>query len=83
MLAFDKADEYRNPVMILGDGILGQMMEPFYQTPYIKPGLPEKTWVLTGCGGRTPNVIKSGEGSCTNTRGFQCNQVPLYGRRPA
>ena len=29
MLAFDKADEYRNPVMILGDGILGQMMEPF------------------------------------------------------
>ena len=26
--AFDKADEYRNPVMILGDGILGQMMEP-------------------------------------------------------
>ncbi|MEK7741438.1 MAG: 3-methyl-2-oxobutanoate dehydrogenase subunit beta, partial [Nitrospirota bacterium] len=65
MLAFDKADEYRNPVMILGDGILGQMMEPFYQTPYIKPGLPEKTWALTGCGGRGPNVIKSlymGEG---------------------
>lgn len=27
-LAFDLADEYRNPVMILGDGILGQMMEP-------------------------------------------------------
>lgn len=65
MLAFDKADEYRNPVMILGDGILGQMMEPFYQTPYIKPDLPEKTWALTGCGVRSPNVIKSlymGEG---------------------
>ena len=68
MLAFDKADEYRNPAMILGDGILGQMMEPFYQTPYIKPDLPEKTWALTGCGGRSPNVIKSGEGSCTNIR---------------
>ena len=51
MLAFDKADEYRNPVMILGDGMLGQMMEPFYQTPYIRPDLPEKTWALTGCGG--------------------------------
>ena len=50
MLAFDKADEYRNPVMILGDGILGQMMEPFYQTPYIRPDLPEKMWALTGCG---------------------------------
>jgi 2-oxoglutarate ferredoxin oxidoreductase subunit alpha len=27
-LAFDKADEYRTPVMILADGLLGQMMEP-------------------------------------------------------
>lgn len=65
MLAFDKADEYRNPVMILGDGILGQMMEPFAPTPYAKPLLPEKTWALTGCSGRAPNVIKSlfmGEG---------------------
>ncbi len=65
MLAFDKADEYRNPVMILADGVLGQMMEPFYPTPYIKPDLPEKTWALTGCLGREPNVLKSlymGEG---------------------
>lgn len=65
MLAFDKADEYRNPVMILADGILGQMMEPFYPTPYVKPNLPEKSWALTGCKGRKPNVIKSlfmGEG---------------------
>ncbi len=65
MLAFDKADEYRNPVMILGDGILGQMMEPIYQTPYKQPDLPPKTWALTGCSGRKPNVIKSlymGEG---------------------
>lgn len=65
MLAFDKADEYRTPVMILGDGMLGQMMEPFYQTPYVRPDLPEKTWALTGCKGRSPNVLKSlymGEG---------------------
>jgi 2-oxoglutarate ferredoxin oxidoreductase subunit alpha len=59
MLAFDKADEYRNPVMILGDGIIGQMMEPFYPTPYIKPALPEKSWVLDGCRNREPRVIKS------------------------
>lgn len=65
MLSFDKADEYRNPVMILGDAILGQMMEPFVPASYVKPELPEKTWALTGCRGRTPNVIKSlfvGEG---------------------
>lgn len=59
MLSFDKADEYRTPVMVLGDGILAQMMEPLVQTPYEKPGLPEKTWALTGCKGRQPNVIKS------------------------
>ncbi len=65
MLAFDKSDEYRNPAMILADGILGQMMEPFYPTPYAEPALPEKTWALTGCRGRKPNVLKSlymGEG---------------------
>jgi 2-oxoglutarate ferredoxin oxidoreductase subunit alpha len=65
MLSFDKADEYRAPVMILGDAVLGQMMEPFSQTPYVNPDLPPKTWALGGCKGREPNVVKSllmGEG---------------------
>ncbi len=65
MLSFDKADEYRNPVMVLMDGILGQMMEPIVKTPYQKPKLPAKDWALTGCKGRKPNVLKSlylGEG---------------------
>ncbi|MDP2167209.1 MAG: 3-methyl-2-oxobutanoate dehydrogenase subunit VorB [Thermodesulfovibrionales bacterium] len=65
MLAFDKADIYRTPVMILADGILGQMMEPLYLTPYKRPKLPEKSWALTGCKGRPAGVIKSlymGEG---------------------
>lgn len=65
MLAFDKADEYRNPVMILTDGMLGQMMEPLTLTPYVKPDLPAKRWALTGCKDREPNVLKSlymGEG---------------------
>ncbi len=60
MRAFDKADQYRNPVMILGDGVLGQMMEPLCETPYTTPaGLPSKDWALTGCAGRKPNVVKS------------------------
>ena len=65
ILAFDRSDKYRNPAMILTDGILGQMMEPFYPTPYRMPQTPEKTWALTGCLGRQPNVLKSlymGEG---------------------
>lgn len=66
MLAFDKADEYRNPVMILADGVIGQMMEPIYQKQYIPPeNLPPKTWAVTGAKERNPNVIKSlymGEG---------------------
>ncbi|OHE55715.1 MAG: 3-methyl-2-oxobutanoate dehydrogenase subunit VorB [Thermodesulfovibrio sp. RBG_19FT_COMBO_42_12] len=65
MLAFDKSDEYRNPVMILGDAVIGEMMEPFYKTSYVRRDLPEKDWVLDGCEGREPRVIKSlymGEG---------------------
>nr|NLI51706.1 3-methyl-2-oxobutanoate dehydrogenase subunit VorB [Propionibacterium sp.] len=48
-LAFDKADEYRNPVMIVGDGMLGQIMEPveIVERPP-DPALPPKTWATTG-----------------------------------
>jgi len=59
MLAFDKADEYRNPIMLLGDGIIGQMVEPFHPNRYQKPKLPEKNWILNGCSNREPRVIKS------------------------
>ncbi len=56
--AFDKADEYRNPVMILGDGILGQMMEPV-ELPDIQPAQPDKLWALTGAKERPSRVIRS------------------------
>jgi len=59
MLAFDKADQYRIPVVILGDGVVGQMMEPFCRTPYKAPRLPARTWVLDGCRGRQPRVIRT------------------------
>ncbi|TGE37787.1 3-methyl-2-oxobutanoate dehydrogenase subunit VorB [Desulfosporosinus fructosivorans] len=58
--AFDLADEYRNPVMILGDGILGQMMEGVDLPADETPGtLAEKPWATTGAKGRKPNVINS------------------------
>jgi 2-oxoglutarate ferredoxin oxidoreductase subunit alpha len=47
MDGFDIADRYRNPVMVLGDGMLGQMMEPveFKERDIV---LPEKPWATTG-----------------------------------
>lgn len=46
--AFDKADLYRNPVMILGDGMLGQIMEPVEILPRSAAALPAKDWATTG-----------------------------------
>ena len=58
--AFDKADYYRNPVMVLGDGMIGQMMEPVEFTEREAVKLPAKDWAATGTQGkRKPNVINS------------------------
>jgi 2-oxoglutarate ferredoxin oxidoreductase subunit alpha len=47
-LAFDKADQYRMPAMILADGLLGQMMEPV-TFPEPKTDLPDKSdWAACG-----------------------------------
>lgn len=57
--AFDIGDQYRNPVMLLADGILGQMAESIElkEPPEQKP-VP-KEWALTGCKDRKPNVIRT------------------------
>lgn len=59
--AFDKADEYRMPVMILADGALGQMMEPVtFPDDSVEKKLPEKPWAATGTKEqRKPNIINS------------------------
>ena len=58
--AFDLADKYRNPVMVLGDGIMGQMMEPVEFKRSVRPeDLPAKPWATTGSKGRKPNIINS------------------------
>lgn len=59
--AFDLADYYRNPVLILGDGVLGQMMEPVEFKPAKSRELPVKDWATNGLrnhGGKT-NIINS------------------------
>lgn len=57
--AFDIADKWRNAVMILGDGALGQMMEPVeFKESNTSP--VEKPWAATGLRGRKEhNVINS------------------------
>jgi 2-oxoglutarate ferredoxin oxidoreductase subunit alpha len=58
-LAFDLADRYLIPVIILGDGMLGQMMEPVefkYDVPEV---LPVRDGALRGAKGRASRVIKT------------------------
>lgn len=59
MEAFDLADIYRNPVMILGDGLLGQMMEPVVLRDPRPVTVSSKGWATTGARGRKPNIINS------------------------
>ncbi len=59
-LAFDKADEYRMPAMILADGMLGQMMEPVELPDNSDKKLPEKPWAACGHDNKRPhNIINS------------------------
>ena len=58
-LAFDMADKYRMPVMILSDGLLGQMMEPVV-FPSVDVQIPDKPWACCGHENKRPhNIINS------------------------
>lgn len=60
MEAFDIADYYRNPVFVLADGMIGQMMEPVEFKEITPRELPEKDWATDGTkGNRKPNIINS------------------------
>lgn len=56
--AFEIAERYRTPVMILADGVMGQAMEPVvpvYRMPARSPG----GWELSGAIDRPPRVVRS------------------------
>jgi 2-oxoglutarate ferredoxin oxidoreductase subunit alpha len=58
MDAFDLADAYRNPVMILGDGMTGQMMEPVvFGKP--RPRHYNEKYVLKGCGDGRSRFVRA------------------------
>lgn len=57
--SFDISKKYRNPVLILGDGALGQMAETVILPPFKDIDRSDKGWELNGCKGREPRSVKS------------------------
>jgi len=63
MQAFSLAEKYRNPVLILGDGLIGQMMEPVeFPEEYKVEASNKDAWATNGMGtrkSRTRNLVKT------------------------
>ncbi len=63
MTAFPLAEKYRNPVMILGDGLIGQMMEPVEFPDHLRSEPSDKNdWATNGIGfrkGASRNLVRS------------------------
>lgn len=57
-LAFDLADRYRNPAVILTDGFVGQMMEPI-ELEVNAQDIPSKPWAVTGTSETRKNLVSS------------------------
>lgn len=57
--AFDRADNYRTPVMLLLDGVIGQMMEPAAIEKHDTSANYDKSWALTGKKGADRTVVNS------------------------
>ncbi len=57
-LAFELADKYRNPAVVMADGFIGQMMEPL-EINYQPPVLPEKPWAVKGTAETRANLVSS------------------------
>jgi pyruvate/2-oxoacid:ferredoxin oxidoreductase alpha subunit len=58
MLAFELADKYRNPAVVLTDGFVGQMMEPI-ELEMSNVQIPDKPWAVCGDAETRKNVISS------------------------
>jgi 2-oxoisovalerate ferredoxin oxidoreductase alpha subunit len=58
VLAFDLADKYRNPAIVMADGFIGQMMEPL-DLEYREVTIPERPWAVQGTAETRKNLISS------------------------
>ena len=79
MKAFDVADKYRNPVFVIGDGMLGQMMEPVeFPDEDIDPStLPYKDWAADG------QVAKRGHRNIINSLYLSADELEAENRERA
>ena len=59
VLAFDLAEQYRHLVIVVGDGLIGQMMEPAELPPMREMQTERPKWATIGADGREKNVITS------------------------
>jgi 2-oxoglutarate ferredoxin oxidoreductase subunit alpha len=76
-LAFHLADKYRNPVMILSDGALGQLSERVeFSQPDLGP-LPDNHWAVAGAEGRPRRVVSS---SCFSVSELAEHNLKLKGK---
>jgi 2-oxoisovalerate ferredoxin oxidoreductase alpha subunit len=57
-LAFELADKYRNPAVVLTDGFVGQMQEPL-ELEYCEPKVPIKEWAVKGTPETRANLVSS------------------------
>ena len=58
IMAFELADNYRNPAIVMADGFVGQMMEPL-DLEYREIAAPPKPWAVQGTAGTRQNMISS------------------------
>src|SRR5579859_1612518 len=72
ILAFELADRYRNPVIVLADGFVGQMMEPL-DLSYREIVAPDKAWAVKGTAETRKNMVTSIY--------LECNELEDHQRR--
>ena len=77
ILAFELADKYRNPVIVLTDGFVGQMMEPLdLQYREIRP--PAKPWAVQGTAETRKNMVSSIYLECDDLEAHQRQMEAKY-----
>ncbi len=58
VLAFELADKYRNPAIVMADGFIGQMMEPL-DLEFRDVTVPDRSWAVQGTAETRKNLISS------------------------
>jgi 2-oxoisovalerate ferredoxin oxidoreductase alpha subunit len=77
VLAFELADKYRNPAIVLTDGFVGQMMEPL-ELEYREIVAPEKPWAVKGTAETRKNMVSSIYLECDDLEDHQRRMEAKY-----